>query len=319
LSESTTPTATDPPLPFHRKWWTYQRERFPLAGHGPLIAAFSFCAVSLSAMLRGSTAWPAWPAIVVAFVTCFCIFLQLRIADEFKDFEEDSRYRPYRAVPRGLVTLRELRWLFAIVGLVQLLLALWLDARLIVLLLVTWAYLALMSKEFFVAEWLRPRAVLYMTSHMVIMPLVDLYATSADWLPITGQPPPGLMWFLLASYFNGLVIEIGRKIRSPQDEETGVATYSALWGRRKAVMSWWAVMLATLAFALIVAHRPDRLALIGGVLTCVFIAAIIVGWSFLKSEQPGRGKVIERYSGIWTLALYLSLGLLPHFVPGGTP
>jgi len=35
-----------------------------------------------------------------------------------------------------------------------------------------------MSKEFFVADWLRRRPVLYMLSHMVIMPLVDLYATS---------------------------------------------------------------------------------------------------------------------------------------------
>ena len=37
-------------------------------------------------------------------------FLQLRIADEFKDFAEDSRFRPYRPVPRGLVTLTELGW-----------------------------------------------------------------------------------------------------------------------------------------------------------------------------------------------------------------
>ena len=26
------------------RWWIYQRERFPLLGHGPLIAAFSFSA-----------------------------------------------------------------------------------------------------------------------------------------------------------------------------------------------------------------------------------------------------------------------------------
>ena len=41
----------------------------------------------------------------MAVVTSFLSFLQLRIADEFKDFDEDSRYRPYRPVPRGLVTL----------------------------------------------------------------------------------------------------------------------------------------------------------------------------------------------------------------------
>ena len=93
-----------------KRWWVYQRERFPLLGHGPLIAAFSFSALSFSTMLRGERQWPSPAAFLVAFATCFLFFLQLRLADEFKDFEEDSRYRPYRPVPRGLVTLRELAW-----------------------------------------------------------------------------------------------------------------------------------------------------------------------------------------------------------------
>ena len=90
------------------RWWTYQRERFPILAHGILIASFSFSAVCFSSLLRGQTELPRLSSIFVAFVTAFLFFLQLRIADEFKDFEEDARYRPYRAVPRGLVTLREL-------------------------------------------------------------------------------------------------------------------------------------------------------------------------------------------------------------------
>ena len=90
------------------RWWVYQRERFPVLAHGPLILAFSSSALSFSALLRGAREWPRPAALVAAFVTCLLFFLQLRIADEFKDFEEDSRWRPYRPVPRGLVTLREL-------------------------------------------------------------------------------------------------------------------------------------------------------------------------------------------------------------------
>ena len=82
------------------RWWIYQRERFPVFGHGPLILAFSFSAMSYSALLRGATSLrPA--AALVAFVTAFLFFLQLRIADEFKDAEDDARWRPYRPVPRG--------------------------------------------------------------------------------------------------------------------------------------------------------------------------------------------------------------------------
>jgi hypothetical protein len=36
------------------RWWIYQRERFPLLAHSPVIAAFSLSAVSYSALVRGT-------------------------------------------------------------------------------------------------------------------------------------------------------------------------------------------------------------------------------------------------------------------------
>ena len=217
------------------RWWIYQRERFPIAAHGPLILAFSFSAVSYSALLRGHVGWPIWPSVLVAFVTSLLFFLQLRIADEFKDFEEDSRYRPYRAVPRGLVRLRELGAIGAAGALIQAVLAYWLHAPLLLLLAVTWLYLALMSFEFFVRDWLKARPITYLWTHMLIMPLIDLYATASDWM-VQGQlPPDGLHWFLIVSFCNGVVIEIGRKLRAPAAEEHGVDTYTKLWGRSRAV------------------------------------------------------------------------------------
>ncbi|NOX93284.1 MAG: hypothetical protein GXP18_12790, partial [Gammaproteobacteria bacterium] len=108
------------------RWWIYQRERFPVLAHGPLVIAFSFSALCYSSLLRGDINIPDLLPGVVAFLTAFLLFLQLRIADEFKDHEEDCRYRSYRPVPRGLVSLRELGWIAAGSLLVQLLLALWL-------------------------------------------------------------------------------------------------------------------------------------------------------------------------------------------------
>ena len=142
------------------RWWIYQRERFPLLAHGPLVLAFSSSAVCFSALLRGGPR-PAWSSFAVAFGTCLFFFLQLRLADEFKDFEEDSRYRPYRPVPRGLIKLRELGWLWVATGILQLLLALWLAPWLLLVLLAGWTYLALMSVEFFARDWLKARAYLY--------------------------------------------------------------------------------------------------------------------------------------------------------------
>jgi 4-hydroxybenzoate polyprenyltransferase len=300
--------------PFVRRWWIYQRERFPLLGHGPLIAAFSFSALSFSALLRGRVMLPAARPVLVAFVTALLFFLQLRIADEFKDFEEDSRYRPYRPVPRGLVTLRELGVLGMLAAVVQLALALWLTPSLLWLLAAAWTYLVLMSKEFFVPEWLKDRPILYMVSHMVIIPLVDLYATACDWWVAGEGPPRGLIWFLVVSYFNGLVIEIGRKVRGPKEEEIGVNTYSALWGRRNAVLAWLGSLLATAGFAFVAAWQIDFFAPVGGLLALLLLAAVILAVRFLRQPDARRAKWIETASGLWTILMYLSLGAVPLLV-----
>jgi 4-hydroxybenzoate polyprenyltransferase len=294
------------------RWWIYQRERFPVFAHGPLIAAFSLSAVSYSALVRGGTQPPHWQSCLAAFLSSFLFFLQLRIADEFKDFEEDSTFRPYRPVPRGLVTLQQLRsiWIGCIA--IQFAVALWLSPRLIVLLVATWIYLGLMSKEFFARRWLKARPITYMVTHMAIMPLVDLYTTACDWVPAGFyRPPRGLLFFLIVSFFNGMVIEIGRKIRSPQDEETGVETYSFLWGRRKAVGAWILMLCATGLYAYLAARGISFAKPVFIFLTTVFIGAVSVCTWFLRDSLPNRGKYIEAMSGVWSLTLYLSLGLIP--------
>jgi 4-hydroxybenzoate polyprenyltransferase len=318
------------------RWWIYQKERFPLFAHGPLIAAFSVSAVSYSALLRGD-AQPAPESFVVAFVVSLGSFLLLRIADEFKDAEEDARFRPYRPVPRGLVTLPELARVGMAVALLQFGAAYWLgfsgtempetgrrvgaesgfDPRLIGLLFVTWAYFALMSREFFVREWLKARPVIYLFSHMLIMPLVDWFATGCDWVRAGSPMPAGLFWFLAASFCNGIVIELGRKIRAPGQEERGVETYTFLWGRPVAIGAWLTALGATLACALVAAQRIGFVGAVALVLGLLWVGACILGVGFVRTSRSRLAKSIEAYSGGWTLALYLMLGLVPLLVARG--
>ncbi len=290
------------------RWWIYQKERFPLAAHAPLIAAFSACAVSFSSLLRGA-AVPSFAAYFSAFVVCLLMFLQLRIADEFKDAGEDAKWRPYRAVPRGLVKLSELRIVFIFAAVIQLALALWLDAGLLWVLGIAWSYLALMSVEFFCRDWLKARPVIYLLTHMGIMPLVDFFATACDWLPANGQPPAGLGWFLTASFCNGIVIEIGRKLRQPADEEEGVETYSRLWGKSGGTSVWLTAILATLISAILASRETGFMALVAIPLGVLFVAALVLGRKYISGNL--RGRAIEHYSALWTMMLYLLLGLVP--------
>ena len=226
-----------------------------------------------------------------------------------KDADEDARFRPYRPVPRGLVTLRELFAIGIAAAVIQLALALWLDAALVWLLVVPWSWLLLMSREFFVPRWLRAHPIFYMTSHMVVLPLIDLYATACDWR-IAGETsaPVGLTWFLIVSYLNGIVVEIGRKTRAPIDEEHGVETYSALWGARRAAQAWLLAVFMTAAAAWTASARigtehPALLMLGVLVITCGVVAL-----RFAKDGRSGAGKSIEVMAGVWTLLMYIGFG-----------
>ncbi len=299
------------PSAFAHRWWMYQGERFPVVAHGVLILAFSSSAVCFSSLLRERTELPHLLVVTVAFGTAFLFFLQLRIADEFKDFEEDSRYRPYRAVPRGLVSLRELGVLGVIAAAIQLLLGLALDPSIVLLLAVAWIYLALMSKEFFVGEWLKLHPVPYLISHMVIIPLVDFYATACDWWPAGQGMPHGLGWFVAASYSNGIVIEIGRKIRAPADEELGVNTYSAIWGPLPAVLVWLGALLTTGICATLAAAQIDFVVPVATVLATMLLTAGVLVCRFLAAPTKRGSKLIETLAGVWTILLYLSVGAAP--------
>ncbi len=295
------------------RWYIYQRERFPILAHGLLIAAFSSSAVSFSCLLRGSGALPSSASLFTAFASAFLLFLQLRIADEFKDFDEDSRYRPYRPVPRGLVKLRELAVLGAAGAVIQLGLALWLSPRLGLLLWVTWFYLALMTREFFVRDWIRERPITYLGTHMLIIPLADFYATACDWQAARVPPPTGLFWFIAVSFFNGVTLELGRKICAPGDEEEGVRTYSHLWGYRNATLAWLGVLLITAGCALAASARIGFLRTEIATLGLLTGVALLLVWQFLAGPSKVRSRLLNHFSSLWTLVLYLSLGVIPLF------
>jgi 4-hydroxybenzoate polyprenyltransferase len=295
------------------RWWIYQKERFPVFAHGPLIAAFSACAVAFSSMLRGA-APPQWQSYLTAFGVCLLMFFQLRIADEFKDREEDARWRPYRPVPRGLVKLSELRVVFIIAALLQIALVLAHDFRLLLVLAAAWTYFTLMSVEFFCRDWLKARPVVYLLTHMGIMPLVDFFGTACEWLPRGASAPSGLGWFLTASFFNGIVIEIGRKLRQPADEEEGVETYSRLWGKSGGAAVWLAAMSATLGCAAMAAARIGFVLPVLTALGSVLAIALIILPRYLRGQLPG--KRIESLTGLWTLTLYLMLGIVPLWLRG---
>ncbi len=292
------------------RFMQYIRERFPLGAYLPLILLFSFAAWSFSAIAGERLVLPGIFRFFAVTVSVLGFFLQLRIADEFKDFDIDSRFRPHRAVPRGLVTLAELKWVSRAAGAVQFIAAIAVDERLLVLLLADWGYMGLMNNEFFARRWLRSHLVAYLVSHMLIMPLIALYASAFEWLPANEPPASSLLLFLLASFAAGLVIEIGRKLRAPDEEREGVETYSQLWGHAHATRTWSACCAGLAGLVTIAGHATAAPA--GAAIFSAVMLLLATGCArrFTREASPAHARHIEHASGGIVALAYIALGPL---------
>lgn len=294
-----------------QRLWVYQAERFPLKKTVPLLAVFSAASVNISAVLAGR-ALPGPGVYVLAFILAMILFFQMRVADEVKDSADDARFRPERPIPRGLVSLR------LIVGLglfcVPLAVAAAWAGQVLWLLALVWLWLAVMSAEFGVPAWLKARPLLYLLSHMLIMPLIDLMLTGLEWRP-AGAPAVTLWLFLALSFVNGCVLELGRKIWAPESEREGVETYSRLWGAKRAALIW--LGLVGLAFALLLGAGVATgfvavFAVIGALMLslCVFVAL-----RFAADPTVTAEKRVDLMAGLWVLVCYGTAGFAP-VIPG---
>lgn len=301
-----------------KRFWIYQGERFPVFSYGLMVFTFAFSAMSYSKFLRGTFDFSVLTLLIGA-MTSFGYFFLLRIFDEFKDAEDDAKYRPYRAVPRGLVSFKELKILALIImGLQCILNAVFIPKMLWIWVLVI-IYMFIMAKEFFVREWLRHHPVAYLVSHMMVMPVIDFYTTGLDWNNNSISMPRGLVIFLIVTFLNGVVIEIGRKIRAKEAEEVGVETYSYLWGEKGATVTWLCVLFTTFIFANIACFYAGFGKMTFLFLICFLIFCSMPAIMFLNTRKQEIAAKIETMAGIWTLGMYLSLGGLPmiwHFIGG---
>ena len=87
----------------------YQKERYPFVVYFFLISSFSFSAIAYSRMCRGLIEFISLDKFLVCIFNTILLFFILRILDEFKDQEDDKKYRKYLPVPRGLISLKELK------------------------------------------------------------------------------------------------------------------------------------------------------------------------------------------------------------------
>ena len=319
----------------------YLNERFPLGKNSIFVLIFTLSGYIYTGLLYNSkiinqifskeikVPMP-WHKIAALFIIIFMFFLQLRITDEFKDYEEDLKYRAYRPVQRGVVTLKALGKIGIATVIIQIILAYIIDFKIIYFMIIVWFYMFLMAKEFFIKEWLTKRILIYALSHVVIMIFITLVIVNATQYIVLGEAENiikfgALQWYrhnidialiplFTLNYLNGIVLEIGRKTRRADEEEHGVQTYSKLWGKKKAVVIL-SLLFAVEYFLVILglSYTYEKYLLLSRlVLLIILIISIYFMIKFLKKDLSG--KIVESVSGLWIVFSSMGMGLLPYFV-----
>ncbi|MBI3238427.1 MAG: UbiA family prenyltransferase, partial [Flavobacteriia bacterium] len=297
-------------MSFFQRFYIYQKERFPFLVYLFMIGSFSFSAISYSRICRGVEGFVSIDRFLICMFTTTTLFFLLRVFDEFKDHEDDTKYRTYLPVIRGVISLKELRNVGIVVFILQLVVNAFAPQMYILFSMVI-VYLLLMGKEFFISEWLKKHQFWYVTSHMLIIPLVDIYASGTDWLLEGSKAPMGLIYFFLVSFMNGIVLEIGRKIKTLDHEEEGVVSYTKLMGVKMAPSLWILLLWITWALALMASYIAGYGYVSFYVLTSLAIICSIPGILFLTKPNMKASKLMEIASGLWTFGMYLTLGAGP--------
>ena len=316
----------------------YLNERFPLGKNSFFVLIFTLSGYIYTSLLynskimhpfcvKGIRVPMSFYRIVPLFIIIFMFFLQLRITDEFKDYEEDLKYRAYRPVQRGIISLKALGKIGIATVIIQIIFAHAINPKIIYYMALVWIYMFLMAKEFFIKKWLTKRILIYALSHVVIMVFITLVIVEATQYIVPKNIfdvfilqrykhniDIALIPLFALNYLNGIVLEIGRKTRRADEEEHGVQTYSKLWGKKKAVVIL--SLLFVIEYFLVIlglAHTYEKYFFFGGLtLLVILVVSIYFMIKFLKKDLSG--KIVESVSGLWIIFSSMGMGLLPYFI-----
>lgn len=210
----------------------YAREMYPIIPR--LGISFLMVAVQILGVLTFAHTQPRyqfnWEDLGIIY-TVFAFLFLLRIADEFKDLENDRINYPERPLPSGRLFKKDLWYLGTVLFVTMVGLNILLQQPIWPFILVVF-YGFLMTVWFFKRAKIEPSLVLALVTHNPVQLLLSLYVihyvTVQYELPLWTKENV-LLAFVL--YIPALLWEVSRKIKAPADENQYV-TYSQVWGFR---------------------------------------------------------------------------------------
>lgn len=297
---------------FLKKWYIYQKERFPVIIYGLYIfcitfAVFCFCnylAEDFNDKIVNNITIGVckiqYIKLIPMFLTAFLQFLMIRIVDEFKDYEEDLKYRPYRPVPRGLIKLKELKILFIICIIFQFLITLFFNPEGIKYLIILWIFFFIFIKDFFIKNFLNKHMLINVFLDEILIIALANYLASYIFL---NDLRILILFFIL--YIISWIVEVARKIRSKEDEEEGVKTYTAVFGVQGAIAILFILETILMALQVVVFGIENWVWII-----LPYILVNIINLLFVNKRNRKFAKLTEAFANIYIIFITLSMVLL---------
>ena len=277
-----------------QRWWNFLNERanpvsIAVIASGPVFGGFD---IGVSAS--------EWLLAMLSFAFVAAGLVLARIMDECKDFDKDCRINPTRPLPRGLLTVSEMRFgihaLTVVMTMIAFVLA-YLQATTAAMMgLTATLYLLLMEREFFVGERLAKSPIIYGLVHQLL--IVPLYL-----LPLLAVPRPVTLspfvmaGFVMANLGGSMAYEISRKLKPSASKEAG--TYLQYYGPK-----WTSLMLLACGIATVLGSISMHTIYLTVPLVILF-STMVLYWR----RHPERYRLVESaslmvgLSSLWALAI----------------
>ena len=303
-----------------QRLYVYQKERFPVVTFALYIACIvigvffitdAYAAKESGKFLKNSVETIFYNRdyfkMIPMFIAGFLQFFMVRVIDEHKDFEEDSKFRNYRPVPRGLISLKVLKVLFVISFIAQFLITTLCGGSLL-LLVILWCAVLLLANDFFIKDFIDRHILVGVILDEAIMPVLALLMASfcvEEHLLFYLLGNTGFIYLVYLTYVISWIVELARKIRCKKDEEKGVKTYTQVFGIPKAVLllglfEMFAYMLQTT----LLNRNYDTDCLF------IFLTVMVINVLFVLTENRFFSKLVELAANVYIIVVYLSFIVL---------
>lgn len=210
-----------------------------------MVAVFSLANVMMAWKLSASQ--PDFYRYAPAFLLCLFFFFRLRCFDEIKDYEVDLELNPDRPLARGLLSIRQVKWMIAGLTLAEILLCMIAGLSALQAHAIAIVYSFLMFYEFFIGKNLRPHLTTYAVTHTFVATFlgwsIAVYASALDLTAVATD----LFWLAPINWSLFNLFEFARKTFAKAEERSGADSYSSLFKPIGAVLlSFSQIMIALL-------------------------------------------------------------------------